>query len=298
MTPNWDDMRSFLAVARAETLSAAASLLKADPATIGRRVARLEEALDEVLFVKSAQGYRLTAQGQKLLSHAVRFEQTMLDAREDLGGQGSELSGQIRLGAPDGCANFLLPQVCAAITAENPDLDIQIVALPRIFNLSKREADMAITVSRPEAGRLLVQKLADYRLHLAAAEDYLAKHSPISSMADLSHHSFIGYIPDMIFDKELDYLSGTPFERVRLASNSASVQLNAMRQGGGVGVVHDFALPAAPNLRKILPDVFSLKRSFYLIRHEDDRRVARLSRFAESLSEGIRRELVRLEALA
>jgi DNA-binding transcriptional LysR family regulator len=102
----------------------------------------------------------------------------------------------------------------------------------------------------------------------------------------------------MIFDKELDYLSGTPFERVRLASNSASVQLNAMRQGGGVGVVHDFALPAAPNLRKILPDVFSLKRSFYLIRHEDDRRVARLSRFAESLSEGIRRELVRLEALA
>ena len=93
-------------------------------------------------------------------------------------------------------------------------------------------------------------------------------------------------------------MSGTPFERVRLASNSASVQLNAMRQGGGVGVVHDFALPAAPNLRKILPDVFSLKRSFYLIRHEDDRRVARLSRFAESLSEGIRRELVRLEALA
>jgi len=89
MTPNWDDMRSFLAVARAETLSAAASLLKADPATVGRRVARLEEALDEVLFVKSPQGYRLTAQGQKLLSHAVRLEQTMLDAREDLGGQGS-----------------------------------------------------------------------------------------------------------------------------------------------------------------------------------------------------------------
>ena len=55
MTPNWDDMRSFLAVARAETLSAAASLLKADPATVGRRVARLEEALDEVLFVKSPQ---------------------------------------------------------------------------------------------------------------------------------------------------------------------------------------------------------------------------------------------------
>ncbi|WP_438990103.1 LysR family transcriptional regulator [Lentibacter sp.] len=298
MTPNWDDMRSFLAVARAETLSGAAALLKADPATVGRRVARLEEALDEVLFAKSPQGYRLTAQGQKLLSHAVRLEQTMLDAREDLGGQGADLSGQIRIGAPDGCANFLLPQVCAAITAENPELDIQIVALPRIFNLSKREADMAITVSRPEAGRLLVQKLVDYKLHLAAAEDYLAQHPEILNMAALSHHRFVGYIPDMIFDKELDYLSGTPFERVTLASNSAAVQLNILRQGGGVGVVHDFALPAAPNLRKILPQAFSLKRSFYLIRHEDDRRVARLARFADRLSEGVREEMLRLTAIA
>ena len=291
-------MRSFLAVARAETLSGAAALLKADPATVGRRVARLEEALDEVLFAKSPQGYRLTAQGQKLLSHAVRLEQTMLDAREDLGGQGADLSGQIRIGAPDGCANFLLPQVCAAITAENPELDIQIVALPRIFNLSKREADMAITVSRPEAGRLLVQKLVDYKLHLAAAEDYLAQHPEILNMAALSHHRFVGYIPDMIFDKELDYLSGTPFERVTLASNSAAVQLNILRQGGGVGVVHDFALPAAPNLRKILPQAFSLKRSFYLIRHEDDRRVARLARFADRLSEGVREEMLRLTAIA
>ncbi|MCV2891940.1 LysR family transcriptional regulator [Lentibacter sp. XHP0401] len=298
MTPNWDDMKNFLAVARAETLSGAAALLRADPATVGRRVSRLEGALGEVLFTKSPQGYMLTPQGQKLLPHAVRLEQAMLDARDALDGQGAELSGQIRLGAPDGCANFLLPQVCAAITAQNPDLDIQIVALPRIFNLSKREADMAITVSRPEAGRLVVQKLADYKLHLAASEGYLSSHPPISDMAALGGHRIVGYIPDMIFDKELDYMSGTPFERVALASNSASVQLNILRQSGGVGVVHDFALPAAPNLRKVLADSFSLKRSFYLIRHEDDRRVARLTRFAEALSEGVRREVAKLEALA
>lgn len=298
MTPNWDDMKSFLAVARAETLSGAATLLKADPATVGRRIARLEDALDEVLFTKSPQGYLLTAQGQKLLPHAVRLEQTMLDARDDMDGQAGELAGHIRLGAPDGCANFLLPQVCADIAAQNPELDIQIVALPRIFNLSKREADMAITVSRPEAGRLLVQKLVDYKLHLAASEQYLADHPPISDLASLQAHRVVGYIPDMIFDKELDYLSTMPLARVALASNSASVQLNMLRQGGGVGVVHDFALPAAPNLRKVLPESFSLKRSFYLIRHEDDRRVARLTRFAEALSEGLRRELIRLEALS
>ncbi|WP_298675042.1 LysR family transcriptional regulator [uncultured Lentibacter sp.] len=298
MTPHWDDMKSFLAVARAETLSGAAALLKADPATVGRRVARLEEALGEVLFTKSPQGYLLTAQGQKLLPHAVRLEQTMRDVRDAMDGQGSALTGQIRLGAPDGCANFLLPQVCAAITAQNPDLDIQIVALPRIFNLSKREADMAITVSQPAAGRLVVQKLVDYKLHLAAADSYLDSHPPIADMEALHAHRIVGYIPDMIFDKELDYMSGSAFARVALASNSASVQLNLLRQGGGVGVVHDFALPAAPNLRRVLPESFSLKRSFYLIRHEDDRRVGRLTRFAEALSEGLRAEVARLEALS
>ncbi len=296
--PNWDDMKTFLAVARAETLSGAGSLLKADPATVGRRIARLESALGYVLFSKSQQGYVLTAQGQQLLPHAVRLEQTMLEANDDMRGKGRELSGQIRLGAPDGSANYLLPQVCAAIAAQNPELEIQIVALPRIFNLSKREADMALTVSQPTAGRLVVQKVTDYKLHLAASDSYLAQHPPITALDDLRNHAIVGYIPEMIYDRELDYLSGAAFERVALASNSASVQLNFIRQGGGVGVVHDFALPAVQGVSKVLESHFSLTRSFYLIRHEDDQRVARLTRFAQLLAEGVRQEVARLESRA
>jgi len=166
-----------------------------------------------------------------------------------------------------------------------------------VFNLSKREADMAIMVSRPETGRLIVSKLTDYKLHLAASTDYLRRHGPINRMEDLKGHRIVGYIPDMIFDKELDYLSGRGFERVALASNSVSVQINWIRQGGGVGVVHDFALPAVTGIRKLLTDQFSLIRSFYLVRHEDDRRQERLNRFAALLSEGVRREVARLERL-
>jgi DNA-binding transcriptional LysR family regulator len=108
----------------------------------------------------------------------------------------------------------------------------------------------------------------------------------------------IGYIPDLIFDKELDYLAETGLELVTLASNSVSVQFNWLRAGAGVAIVHDFALPAAPDLVRVLPDVLSLSRSFYLIRHADDRRVERLNRFAELLAVGVRRELARLEASA
>ena len=295
MLDNWDDMRLFLAVAREGGLSAAGKQLRLDPATLGRRMMRLEKALGTGLFVKSPQGYALTVAGAELLARAEDAETAMRVATSSLPVQSDSLTGQMRIGAPDGCANYVLPQVCAALAVEHPELDIQIVALPRVFNLSRREADLAVGVSAPTAGRLTVQKITDYHLHLAASDAYLKTNAAISTLTDLKAHRVVGYIPDMIFDRELDYLADIGVGRVPLASNSVSVQLNLLRQGGGVGVVHDFALPFAPELRVILKDQISLKRSFYMIRHEDDRQNAKLARFAQSLADGVRQEVARLE---
>ena len=293
---DWDDMRLFLAVARAESLSGAGKALRLDPATLGRRIAKLETQIASILFAKSPQGYALTEAGLRLLPHAEAAEAAMIGAVESIRGEESEgLSGQIRLGAPDGCANYRLPAVLAPIIAANPALEVQIVALPRVFNLSKREADMAIGVSRPETGRLTVQKLTDYHLSLAARRDWLESQPPLRSPADLRGRPMVGYIPDLIFDRELDYLGQLGVERVALSSNSVSVQLNLLRQGGGLGVVHEFALPAAPELVRVIPDQFRLTRSFWLIRHADDARVARLNRFAELLVLGARRVIGKLE---
>lgn len=293
---DWDDLRIFLSVARSESLSGAGKRLKIDAATVGRRIARLEDAMGARLFAKSPQGYALTEEGNRLLPHAERAESALDGAREALSGP-EGLTGQIRIGAPDGCANYLLPQVLARICDANPGLEVQIVALPRVFNLSKREADLAIAVSRPTAGRLTVQKLTDYHLHLAAHPDYLSRAAPIDSPADLVHHRLIGYIPDMIHDKELDYLAELGARSVALASNSVSVQLHWLRAGAGVGVVHDFALPTAPELVKLIPGQVALTRSFWLIRHADDGRVERLNRFADLLAQGLRAEVARLESL-
>ncbi len=288
---NWDDMRVFLSVARMESLSAAAKALRIDPATVGRRIARLERQMDTVLFVKSPQGYRATASGERLLSHAEAAEQAMSGAVTDVKGRDDGLTGTIRLGAPDGCATFLLPHVTRRMMEENPGLQVQIVALPRVFNLSKREADMAIGVSRPRTGRLRIQKISEYSLHLAASRAYLDRFPPIRTRADLQGHPVVGYIPDMIFDRELDYLAELGLERVDLASNLVSVQLGWLRAGAGLGVVHDFALKDAPELRLVLPDLLHLTRTFWLIRHADDARVERLNRFAQALTEGLRAEI-------
>lgn len=298
MDVQWDDLRIFLAVARAESLSGAGRILRIDPATVGRRIARLETGLGAPLFAKSPTGYALSDAGQRLMGHAVRVEQAVEGAAEEIAGRSGGLTGQIRIGAPDGAANFVLPQVCARIAADNPELEVQIVALPRVFNLTRREADMVVAVSPPTAGRLSVQKITDYHLHLAASRKYLREHPKIERLDDLKGHRVVGYIQDMIFDKELDYLREAGLERVNLASNSVSVQINWVRQGGGIGVVHDFSIPFVRDVVRLLPDAFSLTRSFYLVRHADDRRLERLNRFAAALVEGVRTEVARLEAQA
>ncbi|HRO13712.1 MAG TPA: LysR family transcriptional regulator [Paracoccus sp. (in: a-proteobacteria)] len=293
---DWDDLRVFLAVAREEGLSPAGRRLGMDASTVGRRIARLETALGRVLFAKTPQGYALTAEGRQLVPHAEGAEAAAQGAGEAMAAPGG-LTGQLRIGAPDGCANYLLPQICAGLVRDHPGLEVQIVALPRVFNLSRREADMAIAVSPPETGRAVIQKITDYQLHLAGHDDYLSAHPPIRTRADLRGHRMIGYIADMIFDRELDYLTETGTDHAALSSNSVSVQMQAIRAGAGLGIVHDFAIPFVPGVRRVLAQEIALTRAFFLIRHADDRRSDRLTRLAEAVATGVRREVARLQAV-
>ncbi len=294
---NWDDLRIFLTLARAESLSAAGRALRMDPATVGRRITRLETAQAQSLFARSSQGYALTDAGVRLLTHLEAAEPYLDAATADRVASRDGLAGQIRIGAPDGCATYLLPQVCAKITAQHPHLEVQIVSLPRVVNLSRREADMAITVSPPRTGRLTVQKISDYSLSLAASHHYLSQAPAIRSKADLRDHPIVGYIPDMIFDKELDYLSDLGVEHTTIASNSVGVQFQSLRRGAGVGVVHDFARPMAPDLARVLPGI-RLQRTYYLVRQAGDLPGTRISRFAALLVSALREEIPKLERIS
>jgi DNA-binding transcriptional LysR family regulator len=293
---NWDDLRIFLAVARSESLSGAAKTLRLDPATVGRRVARLEADIGAMLFVKSPQGYAITEAALRLMDAAEAAEASLLAGIGTATGAGAALSGTIRIGAPDGCANYLLPQVCARICDAHPGLDVQILALPRVVNLSRREADLAVAVSRPKTDRVHAERLTDYRLSLAASRDYLAHEGHPVDRGDLKGRRMIGYIPDMIYDAELDYLAALGITSVPLASNSVSVQLNWARAGAGLAIVHDFALPSAPELVRILPAEIQLQRTFWLLSHAGGPSDPRLARFTTLLGAGLRAEVAALEA--
>lgn len=287
---NWNDLRYFLAVARAGTLTTAAQRLRADHTTVSRRVSALEEALRVTLFERRPSGLTLTAQGERLKQTAEAMESAAFLAQSMVADGDLSLSGAVRIGAPDGFGScFLAPRI-GALCQRHPDLEVQLVAMPRVFSLSKREADIAISLSCPQEGRLYARKLTDYRLGLYASAGYLDSHPPIADRADLAGHSFISYIDDLIFAPELDYVQAIGDIAPRIKSSSLVAQVNATVAGAGLCMLPAFIARAEASLRPVLPEQVSITRSFWLIVHEDMRALARIAMTADFIADAVRRE--------
>lgn len=274
---DWDDLRFFLAVARAGRLTVAARRLGADHATVSRRITALEDALKAKLFERRPQGYALTEHGERLLAKAETIESEALAAQSEIGGADLALSGTVRIGAPDGFGTFFLAPRIGQLAERYPELEIQLVAMPRLLSLSKREADIAISLNPPKEGKIVARKLADYRLGLYAAPAYLAAHPAIIAPQDLFEHQLIGYIDDLIFTPELDYLDDIAKGlRPRLQSSNLIAQMHATIAGAGLCVLPDFMAAGDPRLVPVLRREVELVRSFWLIVHADLRDVARV----------------------
>ena len=293
---NWDDYRYFLAVARSGRLSAAGQQLGVDHATVGRRIKSLENNLGTLLFDRSPQGYSLTDTGIRLVSVAETMESETISVLAQMGAEQQAISGTIRIGASEGIATAVLARCAGELCRQHPQLEIQIVAMPRTFSLSKREADIAITLSPPTSGRLKFRKISDYKLHMYGTKKYLDSHEKIETVDDLIKVRGIGYVNDLIYDKELDYIPlVSPDIKPYLTSTSVHVQLEATLADAGVCILHDFMAAPFTQLRKVLPEQISFTRSFWYVVHEDYAKLERVRVVSEAIIESIRRKLAELE---
>ena len=287
---NWDDARMFLAVARTGQILAASRRLGVNHATLSRRVSALEEALKTRLLIRRTNGCDLSAEGEAFLRAAERMETEMLAVQARIGRIDTAVAGTVRVGAPDGFGvSFLAPRL-GRLTARHPELKIQLVPVPRSFSLSQREADIAITLERPEQGRLVSSKLTDYTLGLYASRDYLAENGTPQAVEDLKAHRRIGYVEDLIFTASLNFTG----EIMRswdagFEISSATGQTEAVRSGAGVGILHDYIARQYPELVRLLPES-TIRRAYWTTWHESARDLARVRTVAEFVQELVRRE--------
>lgn len=282
---DWNDLRYFLELSRQGKLVRAASRLHVDHTTVSRRITALEKQLDVRLFDKSPRGYQLTDAGWRLLPLAEQIETQSNQLYQDIAGKDARLGGTVRVATPEALGSQVIARHVTGFRREHPDIEIELVAETRRMSLSKREADIAISLSRPESGRLIAWKLCDYRLRLYASGDYLAAHAPIETVDDLAAHGFVSYIDDLIEMPELRF-----FEKmiknanVVFRSTNVSAQYNAILDGIGLGFVHCFSAAREPLLQAILPGQISVVRTYWLLVHEDLRQVARVDAVCEFLT--------------
>lgn len=288
---DWDDLRIFLTVARLKRMAPAARALGIDATTIARRMARLEQGLGATLFEQSGGERVLTQRGTALLRHAESVESATLDAIADVRGERHSLSGQVRLSVAEGFGTWILAPALAKFHHEHPGIHLDIITVSGFLNPSKREADMAVMLARPQSGYLTVQRLADYELHLYASVDYLKAQGRPETRSDLMKHTLIGYVPEYLFTPELDYLDeiGAGLEAT-LRSSSINIQRRLVLDGAGIGVLPDFMAAADERLVPVLADDAEIKRSFWLVTHRDMARLARIS----AVTDLLRREISKI----
>lgn len=282
---NWDDVRLFLAVARTGQILAASRRLGINHATLGRRVTALEEDLRTRLLIRRTNGCELTAEGEIFFHAAERMETEMLAAQASTGRIDTAVAGTVRIGAPDGFGVSFLASRLGRLTRRHPDLKLQLVPVPRSFSLSQREADIAITIERPEQGRLVSSKLTDYTLGLYASKSYLDHAGTPETVEALRAHPRIGYVEDLIFSPSLNFTGEVMRDwDASFEISSAIGQTEAVRSGAGIGILHDYVARQSCELKRVLPEIV-IRRSYWTTYHETTRDLIRLRTVVDFLRE-------------
>lgn len=301
-TMDWDDLRVFLSVARSGTLQTAARQLGVDHTTVSRRIKALEASLGAGLFVRAQGGHELTAAGLDLLPRAEQMEQAahavQQTVRRNAGApERGELAGVVRVGATEGFGAAILAASLARLGRAHPRLTLDLLAVPRALHLSKREADVVISLERPLRGPYVVTKLCDYSLHLYASQGYLRTRGPITTQADLAGHPYIGYVDDLLYSSELHFLDELyrP-ESFALRSTSVMAQLQATLAGCGIAILPGFLAREHAQLVRILPGLANFQRRFWMSMPTENKAVPRVTAVWQYLKQDVAAHMAALPA--
>ena len=292
---DWDNLRYFLEVARSGTLVAAARRLGVEHTTVSRRVQALEKQVGHALFAREAGGHRLTEAGRQLLPGVEAMETAVLGVERAAPDPGGGPAGLVRVGATEGFGTLILAGQLARLTQKHPQLSIDLLALPRMLHLSRREADIVISLERPTRGSVIVTRLADYTLYLYGQRETLARRPLVQERDDLRHHAFISYVDDLLFTKELQFLDALHQpERFAFRSTSITAQYEAVRAGAGLAVLPAFMADRDPVLARVLPQEARFTRTFWMSMPAEAKNLARMQAVWSFLKEVGQREGQRL----
>jgi len=283
---NWDDIKIFLEVARAERLSTAAKRLSMDASTVSRRLHKLEESIGTKLFDRTQDGHVLTADGDMLLTSACKMEQDAQHALSNIHSNNEDNCGLVRIGVTEALGNFFVSPNLLSLQQRFPNIDVHLLLFSRYVKISRNEADIAIAVERPKSTSMIVSKLCDYKLQLYVHQDYLDKNVnqyPHGITLDhLAEQKWVTYVDNLLFTDQLSYIKELEQYldgelKANFSSTSIISQYFAIKSGLGIGILPCFLAEQDKSLIKLHSEEISISRSFWLVTHPESKRLSHVN---------------------
>lgn len=282
-----DDLRILLELSRTGRLSAVAGRMQLDETTVSRRLARLEQSVGSRLVDRGRQGWLLTATGELLLPHAEAIENARLGALDQLSSSRHTLNGTVRILAPDGFGAYVLIPGLTALRAQHPDLTLEISTTTTHRAATARDFDLAVSLERSSAPAVQIAPLAEYRLRLYASAEYLDRTGEPTSLREvIDDHTIIWYIDSMLDVQPLRLLDTVlAGAHARLQCNNITGQAQAAISGLGIAPLPTYIGERDPRLIPVLPESFSVPRTYWMIAPETNLPLRRVQAAAEAVRE-------------
>ncbi|WP_372572350.1 LysR family transcriptional regulator [Ruegeria jejuensis] len=289
---NWDLYRFFLAAARSGSIATASSVLGESPATVGRKLRKLEAELSATLFDRSVSGVKLTPNGASILARAERIEREVLAAGEAVMKDDDLSHGTVTVAAPSGLGQTVLAPRLRDLHNQHPKVRVRLTLSTRRVNLLNREADIAVRIGPPEQERLIARKLGDIWFGLYASRLYLAELPPFESTADLEGHNVIAAIGALQKTQQsLEFAEIAHRCNVALTTDNIFAQLEAVKSGLGLAPFPKYLGRSDDDLIEVLPGLLKSTADLWVLTHPDIRGFARI-RLVQDFISNVCREAI------
>ena len=274
---DWGHLRFFLALARTGSLSRAARALGVDRNTVARRVAALEEELGLSLYERGPQGWIRTSAGEELAALASRVEEDVLALARHADARDTAVAGTVRLTTASHVAARLFAPAVPSLRERHPGLVLELAVDQRPFDLTRREADLAVRMGRPRETGLVTRKLSDVAFRMYASPAYVGRRRAV----DLAADAFVGLDEVLARTPQERWLARVaPERRVVFRCNSTAALMAAAGAGVGVAVLPCFMADADPGLVR-LDGPEPVPHELWLLVHGDLRRTPRVKAVIE-----------------
>jgi DNA-binding transcriptional LysR family regulator len=280
----WDDLRYVLAVATEGSLAGAARRLGVNHTTVLRRVGAFEERLGLRLFERLPTGYVLTGGGEELIATAQRIDDEVTALGRKLAGQDLRLSGTVRVTTTDTLMDAILPEILGRFRKAHPGIAIELAVSNLMFNLSKRDADVAIRPARDPPQTLIGRRIASIAFAIYGSSDYFAAHRS----HELADHLWIGPDDRLADTSVAQWMRAElPDADIALRTDSLVAARNAARAGLGVAALPCYLGEATPGLVRLRAPIAAMETALWVLTHEDLRHQARIKAFTDFAAQAL-----------